>query len=54
MHFQSKKKVFPNKLKKLILSKEEEKLYNINNTNIRLFMTKDKKQIIIASSCFGE
>ena len=52
MNFQNKKG-FPNKVKKLVLLKEEEKLYNINHTNIRLFMTKDKKQINIASSCFG-
>ena len=51
--FNQNKKGFPNKIKNIVLSKGEEKLYNINHTNIKLFMTKDKKQINVASSCYG-
>ena len=51
--FSQKRKYFPKKIKELKLEKGESKLYNIKNTEIRLFFLKDKKQINLASNSYN-
>ena len=53
MYLFTEKEIFSKKIKELELEKGESKLYNIKNTEIRLFFLKDKKQINLASNSYN-